>query len=99
MPTEIGEYLVGAYLKLIIGCDFVDYNVRVQGGGLEGLNELDVIGIQFEENTAHLCEVTTHLRGMRYRSNQATVERVKEKYQRQKAYAKSHLSQFKNHKF
>ena len=45
MPTEMGEYLVGAYLKIIKECDFVDYNVRQPGGGLEGLNELDVIGL------------------------------------------------------
>lgn len=99
MPTEIGEYLVGAYLKLIIGCDFVDYNVRVQGGGLPGLNELDVIGIQFEKNTAYLCEVTTHLRGTLYRNNQETVKRVEDKYARQKAYAKKYLSQFDCHEF
>lgn len=99
MPTEIGEYLVGAYLKLIIGCDFVDYNVRVQGGGLAGLNELDVIGIQFEENTAYLCEVTTHLRGTLYRNNEETVKRVIGKYERQKAYADTHLSQFDKHIF
>ena len=32
-----GEYIVGAYLKLKLDCDFVDYNVRPPGGGLEGL--------------------------------------------------------------
>lgn len=47
MATEMGEYLVGAYLKLVEGCDFVDYNVRVPGGGMAGLNELDVVGIHF----------------------------------------------------
>lgn len=99
MPTEIGEYLVGAYLKLIIGCDFVDYNVRVQGGGLEGLNELDVVGIQFEENTAYLCEVTTHLLGTRYGSNEETVKRITGKYENQKYYAKNHLARFDKHEF
>ena len=34
VPTEMGKYLVGAYLKLIVGCDFVDYNAPVPGGGL-----------------------------------------------------------------
>ena len=28
MKTEMGEYIVGAYLKLVEGCDVVDYNVR-----------------------------------------------------------------------
>lgn len=27
--TEMGEYVVGAYLKLVEGCDVVDYNVRM----------------------------------------------------------------------
>ena len=99
MPTEMGEYLVGAYLKLIKGCDFVDYNVRVPGGGLAGLNELDVIGIHFRESTAYLCEVTTHLRGLLYVNNQATVKRVREKYNKQKEYASSYLNQFQHREF
>ena len=77
MATDVGEYLVGAYLKLIRGCDFVDYNVRPPGGGMEGLKELDVVGIHFESRTAYLCEVTTHIRGLLYRNNVETVERVK----------------------
>jgi hypothetical protein len=48
MATEMGEYLVGAYLKLLEQCSFVDYNVRPPGGKLEGLIELDVIGINIE---------------------------------------------------
>lgn len=28
MATDIGEYIVGAYLKLITGCNVIDYNVR-----------------------------------------------------------------------
>jgi hypothetical protein len=35
IKTDIGEYAVGAYLKIIKKCDFVDYNVRSPGGGLE----------------------------------------------------------------
>jgi hypothetical protein len=37
--TEIGKYLVGAYLK-IEGCEYVDYNVHPPGAGLKGLGEL-----------------------------------------------------------
>jgi hypothetical protein len=36
IKTEIGEYIVGAYLKIIKKCDFVDYNVRLPLGGLKG---------------------------------------------------------------
>ena len=86
MLTDIGEYIVGAYLKLKLDCDFVDYNVRPPGGGLEGLHELDVIGLDFKNSIAYLCEVTTHIRGTLYRDNRTTVERIKKKHERQKEY-------------
>ena len=64
MPTEMGEYLVGAYLKLVLKCGVVDYNARPPGGSLEGLGEFDVIGFGFASRRAYLCEVTTHLGGL-----------------------------------
>ncbi len=101
MAAEIGEYLVGAYLKLIDGCDFVDYNVRTPGGGLAGLNELDVVGLHFKTETAYLCEVTTHVAGLLYgnKGNAETVERVAKKYERQQAYATQFLDNFRYHRF
>ena len=99
MLTDIGEFIVGAHLQLIEECDFIDYNVRPPGGGLKGLGELDVIGLNFNSNTAYLCEVTTHIRGLLYKNNQETVKRIKKKFVRQKAYAKTYLSNFNNHKF
>ena len=90
MNTEMGEYLVGAYLKLVKECDVVDYNVREPGGGREGLNELDVVGLRFCNETAFMCEVTTHLRGMNY----SNVGRVRKKYKKQQKYAKKHLEGF-----
>ena len=46
MNTEMGEYIVGSYLNLIVKCNVVDYNVRRPGGRLIGLNELDVMGLE-----------------------------------------------------
>jgi len=94
IKTDIGEYAVGAYLKIIKKCDFVDYNVRSPGGGLEGLNELDVVGLDFKNKTAYLCEVTTHIRGVLYKDNITTVNKINIKYKRQKKYANKHLSDF-----
>ncbi len=94
METEIGEYVVGAYLKLIRNVDFVDYNVRPPGGGLEGLGEMDVVGLDFKNRTAYLCEVTTHILGLRYGNYEETVQRIIEKHKRQKAYAKQMLEYF-----
>ena len=94
MFTGIGEYIVGAYLKLKLNCDFVDYNVRPPGGGLKGLEELDVIGLDFKGKIAYLCEVTTHIRGTLYKDNRTTVERIKKKHLRQKEYASKYLAAF-----
>lgn len=92
MKTEMGEYVVGAYLKLIKECDFVEYNVRRPGGKLAGLNELDVMGLDFRNKTAYLCEVTTHLDGLKYKSgNRTTIETTKNKYDKLRDYAKNHL--------
>jgi len=94
IKADIGEYIVGAYLKIIKKCDFVDYNVRPPGGRLEGLNELDVVGLDFKNKTAYLCEVTTHIRGVLYKDNITTVNKIKIKYKKQKEYANKYLSDF-----
>ncbi|GAA0595148.1 hypothetical protein GCM10009001_09090 [Virgibacillus siamensis] len=99
MQTDVGEYIVGAYLKSIKECDFVDYNIRIPGGGLKGLSELDVVGINFKSNTAYLCEVTTHIRGLLYGSNKTTVEKIKQKHKNQKDYADAMLNNFPNKVF
>lgn len=96
MLTDIGEYFVGAYLKLVECCDFVDYNVRPPGGGLRGLEELDVIGIRFGDQTAYLCEVTTHIGGLLIVNNEKTINKIRQKHERQREYAKDQLGQFKN---
>lgn len=54
---NIGETLVGDYLKVILGCDFVEYNLYtpdVQG-------EIDVVGINAKDKKIYICEVATHL--------------------------------------
>ncbi|MDO6387909.1 hypothetical protein [Uliginosibacterium sp. 31-12] len=94
MLTDVGEYIVGAYLQLILGCDVVDYNVRPPGGGLEGLEEMDVIGLNLKTHHAYLCEVTTHIRGVLYKDNRTTVERITKKHERQKRYGVKFLENF-----
>lgn len=95
MKTEMGEYMVGACLKLLKGCDLVDYNVRRPGGGLAGLDELDVMGLDFKSRTAYLCEVTTHLDGLLYGSSKmTTADRIRTKYHKMREYADNHLSDY-----
>ena len=88
MLTDIGEYIVGAYLQLKLDCDVVDYNVRPPGGGLEGLDEIDVIGLNLKKHIAYLCEVTTHIRGVLYKNNQTTIDCITRKHKRQKRYSR-----------
>ena len=99
MKTEVGELIVGAYLKMCLGCSFVDYNVRPPGGGMEGLGELDVVGLKPDTGEAFLCEVTTHIRGLLYVSNAETVKRIKRKHVRQKEYASKYLASFSSHRY
>ena len=99
MKTEMGEYIAGAYLKIIEKCDVVDYNVRPPGGGFKGLGEIDVIGLSFDRKAAFICEVTTHILGLRYGSNPESVKRVKDKFLRQQEYARDHLKSFRKRYF
>lgn len=94
MSIQMGEYLVGSYLQLVEECDVVDYNVRIIGGGIKGLNELDIIGLKFETNTAFLCEVAVHIRGLNYGGYAQTVATIKRKHANQKYYAKKKLKKF-----
>ena len=76
LVTEMGEYLVGAYLKLVFDCDFVVYNQRV-----EKQREIDVVGLDTKKNIAYLCEVVTHLEGLNYgKSNEHTIQKIFDKF-------------------
>jgi hypothetical protein len=97
MATEMGEYIVGAYLKFELGCGVVDYNARPPGGGLEGLGELDVIGFDFAQRRAYLCEVTTHLDGLHIGESSATITKITAKHKRQRTYAEQYLKDFAPH--
>lgn len=95
MVVDIGEELVGAYLTEIDQCDHVLYDVRVPGGGLRGLRELDVIGLKFSNNTAYLCEVTTHLAGLLIgKGYESTIRKIREKHEWQVQYAQKQLAAF-----
>ena len=98
MAAEMGDLFVGAFLKEVRSCDLVDYNVRPPGGGRAGQFEFDVLGLRFGDGTAFLCEVATHLKGLNYGvgSNQAILDKIKDKHRRQRDYASDHLGKFPN---
>jgi hypothetical protein len=66
VSPQLGEQLVGAYHKLVNDCEIVSYNQRskVEGDQME----IDVLAINSEggSQTVYVCEVITHLHGMRY---------------------------------
>lgn len=68
MPIQAqpGELLVGAYHRLITGCELVSYNQRSREQGNQ--MELDVLAIHSEygQQTVYACEVITHVQGMLY---------------------------------
>ena len=99
MTAEMGEYVVGAYLKLELGCDFVEYGVRPPLGGQEGQSEFDVVGFDFRSSTAYLCEVATHVCGLNYGGNRETVRKINAKHERQRDYAAGYLRNFDHVRF
>ena len=66
IQAQIGELIVGAYLRVINDCELVSYNQRSKEAGQQV--ELDVLGVTTThgEQTVYACEVVTHIRGSLY---------------------------------
>lgn len=94
MSHNVGEEIVGLYLQVERGCDFVQYNLYtpdVQG-------EIDVVAINFRERTAYICEVATHLvTGLQYVKNARpeTEERFIRKFNKDIDYGEKYFSDYK----
>lgn len=85
---DIGESLVGAYLRHVVGCDVVTYNSFFA----DRQGEVDVVGIENgEPRTIWLCEVTTHIGGMLITSRGDRPQEVilREKLERLHAFAEA----------
>ena len=84
MMEDIGENLVGSYLRYVEGCTFVVANTHLN----DEQGELDLLGIRFgPQRQVIFCEVTTHIRGMQYGGFDSTVKKVEEKIQRARSFA------------
>ena len=89
---NIGERLVGDYLKAIKNCDFVEYNLHTKN--VQG--EIDVIGINANKKELYVCEVAVHLEtGLQY-VNPSTktpdnVNRFLKKFEKNKQYAENNF--------
>lgn len=80
---DIGESLVGSYLRYIENCDFVHYETYDEGQG-----ELDVLGMRLADKRVWLCEVAIHLGGLEYGKGYAgSRDKVKQKIDRAEVLA------------
>lgn len=66
IQTQIGELIIGSYLRIIKDCELVSYNQRSKETGRQ--MEIDVLGVESTsgEQTVYACEVVTHLHGTLY---------------------------------
>jgi len=83
---EIGESLVGAYLRHVRGCHTVAYNAYLP----HEQGEIDVIGIAGagEDQKVWIAEVAIHLDDLNYGGNAKSVETVRRKVDRAVRYAR-----------
>jgi hypothetical protein len=82
---EIGESLVGAYMRQVRRCETVAYNTRVPGSQAE----LDVIGVKAGHPVqVWMAEAATHLDGLNYGGYAQTVRKVKAKVVAASDYAR-----------
>jgi len=89
---NLGERLVGDYLRHIKGCDFVDFKVYTK----EVQGEIDVIGVNLAKREAFICEVVTHLTtGIQYVRNARpdTSDRLIKKFTKDIQYGNEEWSQ------
>ncbi len=82
---EMGESLVGAYLRYLNKCDMVLYNERTDMQG-----EIDVIGVRGGDvPEVWLCEVATHIAGLGYGADfEEMTKKIANKLERAAAFAR-----------
>ena len=91
-----GEEVVGEYLKIILECNFVEYNLYTPD--IQG--EIDVVGINAKEKILYICEVATHLiTGLQYVKNKQpdNVDRFTKKFRKNIEYANEYFSEYEKH--
>jgi len=93
---EIGEEIVGAYLKECLHCDFVEYNYDL--GSKQA--ECDVVGAALADKTVYFCEVATHTRGFLYvdprTRKPANYERLTKKFANAIKFARQQFPDFRH---
>jgi Holliday junction resolvase-like predicted endonuclease len=94
MAEDIGESLVGSYLRYVQNCEFVLFNTFLPGEQ----GEIDVIGIRLgTPRDIYFAEVTTHIQGMTYGGNKSTVDKVRSKLERAEKFAQDRFPGDRHH--
>ena len=91
-----GEQLVSSYLRYIRECDFTETNVYT----IQTQGEIDVIGLNLDEQRVYICEVAIHLKtGLQYVKNNRfdNVPRLTNKFSKDIEYARKYLDQYESH--
>jgi hypothetical protein len=94
--SNIGEEIVGEYLKVVKGCEFIEYNLYTPD--IQG--EIDVIGINLKKKTLYVCEVATHLvTGLQYVKGNSpdNVNRFLKKFRKNIPYTNKHFPDYEKH--
>lgn len=68
---NIGEEICGEYLKHIMKCEFVSYNVDLGNQG-----EMDVLGISLSDKKIYICESATHTQGLGYSKRDVKTNKI-----------------------
>jgi len=90
MTHNIGEEIVGTYLKVCKNCDFVEYNLYTQ----EVQGEIDVVGIDTKNKKVFICEVAIHLEtGLQYVKDKRpdNYDRFVKKFEKNINYVNNHF--------
>ena len=82
---DVGESLVGAYMRQVRGCNTVAFNTFLP----TAQGELDVVGVAYgaEGVEVWIAEVAVHLDSLNYGGSQKTVQKVAQKVAAARAYA------------
>ena len=83
---DVGESLVGAYMRQVRGCHTVAFNTHLP----QGQGELDVIGVANSDDGVEvwMAEVAIHLDSLNYGGgNRQTADKVAQKVAAARAYA------------
>lgn len=92
--ANVGEILVGDYLRIKENCDFIDYNVYTR----DSQGEIDVVGINNKAKKVFICEVAIQLKtGLQYTKNKRpdTCQRLIDKFTKDIAYANKYFKGYK----